>query len=233
VGHPLIEQLAQLRPNAEEARRRLAEPPVLLVMPGSRGGEIRRLLAIFGEAMAIVCARRAPPEIILPTFPHLFERISEATGSWAVRPHIVIDMKDKQAAFRRARAALAKSGTVTLELALAGVPMVAAYRVSLFEEAVARLTIQVPSAILPNLILGENVVPEYLQRRCTPQNLAKALVPLLGDGPERSRQIDAFGRLDAIMDCGGASPSSRAAEIVLGMAERRTELLSAAGSDRS
>jgi lipid-A-disaccharide synthase len=83
---------------------------------------------------------------------------------------------------------------------------------------VARLAIQVPSAILPNLILAENVVPEFLQRDCTPQNLGAALVPLLSDSPQRRRQIEAFGRLDAVMDGGSAFPSSRAADMVLGLA---------------
>jgi lipid-A-disaccharide synthase len=244
VGHPLLEQLAQLRPSREEAERRLAEPPILLVLPGSRGGEIRRLLATFGQALGelaaerpaakLLAAGRTPFEIVLPTLPHLRERIAAATAAWPLRPRIVVEAEDKQAAFRVARAALAKSGTVTLELAVAGVPMVTAYKVSLLEEIVARLTIQVPSAILPNLILEENVVPEFLQRRCTPQNLAAALAPLLAQTPQRQRQVDAFTRLDAIMRLDSAepggppSPSRRAAELVLGLARASaTERLSA------
>jgi lipid-A-disaccharide synthase len=226
VGHPLLEQLAQLRPSPQEAERRLAEPPIVLVLPGSRSAEIRRLLATFGQALAILAAGRDPPDIVLPTLPHLRERITAATADWPLRPRIVVELEDKQAAFRVARAALAKSGTVTLELALAGVPMVAAYKVSLIEEIVARLAIQVPSAILPNLILEENVVPEFLQRDCTPQNLGDALAPLMAESPQRRRQIDAFTRLDAIMRLdaikdGGESPSRRAADIVLGLAKPR------------
>ncbi|HWF97147.1 MAG TPA: lipid-A-disaccharide synthase [Xanthobacteraceae bacterium] len=224
VGHPLLEQLARLRPSPQEAARRLAGPPVVLAFPGSRGGEIRRLLAIFGQALAILADGRESPEIVLPTLPHLRERITADTADWPLRPRIVVDPDEKQAAFRVARAALAKSGTVTLELALAGVPTVAAYKVSLIEEIVARLVIQVPSVILPNLILEENVVPEFLQRDCTPQNLGGALVPLMTQSPQRRRQIDAFARLDAIMridgqaDGGADTPSQRAADIVLGLA---------------
>jgi lipid-A-disaccharide synthase len=80
----------------------------------------------------------------------------------------------------------------------------------------------VPSAILPNLILEENVVPEFLQRDCTPQNLSAALVPLMTQSPQRQRQIDAFRRLDAVMDGGPTSPSSRAADIVLRLAKPGT-----------
>jgi lipid-A-disaccharide synthase len=225
VGHPLLEQLARLRPGPQEAARRLAGPPVVLAFPGSRSGEIRRLLAIFGQALGNLAAGPESPEIVLPTLPHLRERITAATADWPLRPRIIVDPDEKQAAFRVARAALAKSGTVTLELALAGVPTVAAYKVSLIEEIVARLAIQVSSVILPNLILEENVVPEFLQRDCTPQNLGDALVPLMAQSAQRRRQIDAFTRLDAIMriDGGGRAvgadtPSRRAADIVLGLA---------------
>jgi lipid-A-disaccharide synthase len=103
---------------------------------------------------------------------------------------------------------------VTLELALAAVPTVAAYRVPYVEYLLARRLIRVPSVILANLVLGENVVPELLQHDCTPDRLAGALAPLLRDTPERRRQLAAFERLDAIMQVGRASPSERAADIV-------------------
>jgi lipid-A-disaccharide synthase len=222
VGHPLLEQLARLRPGAEEARRRLAEPPIVLVLPGSRDSEIRRLLATFGQALSVLAAGREPLDIVLPTLPHLRDRVTAATADWRLRPRIVVGLEEKQAAFRVARAALAKSGTVTLELALAGIPMVAAYKVGLLEEIVGRLALQLSSVILPNLILEENVVPEFLQRDCTPQNLGNALKPLMAQSPQRRAQIDAFARLDTIMDCRAASPSGRAADIILGFADPPT-----------
>ena len=123
--------------------------------------------------------------------------------------------RDKDAAFRAARAALAKSGTSTLELAVAGVPMVAAYKVSLLEALAAHLLVKIRNVILANLVLGENAVPQILQRDCTPARLAAALVPLLSDTPERRRQIAAFSRLDSIMEVGKAAPSDRAAAVVL------------------
>ena len=120
----------------------------------------------------------------------------------------------------RTGSALAASGTVTLELALAAVPTVAAYRVSAWEAAIARRLIRVPSVILANLVIGENIVPELLQEECTPERLASALLPLLSDTPERKRQLEAFARLDDIMEIASARPSRRAAEIVLAMAQR-------------
>ncbi len=125
-----MEEVRHLRPSAEEARRRLSEPPVLLVLPGSRTGEIERLLGVFAQTVELVGKANKTLVVIIPAVPHLVDAIAAATKSWTIRPRIVVDRVDKQAAFRVARAALAKSGTVTLELALAGVPMVAAYRVS-------------------------------------------------------------------------------------------------------
>lgn len=218
VGHPLAERVAEFRPDAGEAARRLADPPRLLVLPGSRGGEVRRLIAPFGEAVTRLGVEVGALDLVLPTVPHLAATVREATAGWPVPPRIVVDPADKLSAFRTARAALAASGTVTLELALAGVPTVAAYRVVGWEAAIARRLIKVPSVILANLVLGENVVPEYLQEACTPANLAAALAPLLGDTPERRRQLDAFARLDAVMEIGTADPAARAAAIVLDLA---------------
>jgi lipid-A-disaccharide synthase len=220
VGHPLIEQLNELRPNADEAARRRADPPVLLVLPGSRAGEIRRMTAVFGDAIALLRDRIGAFEVVVPTVPQLKDSVLAATAHWNVQPCVVVDPAEKWAAFRVARAALAKSGTVTLELALSGVPMVAAYKVSLFDELIARIAINVPSVILANLVIGENVVPELLQRDCTPKSLADALEPLFSDSPERRRQVAAFDRLDSIMEASTASPSRRAAEIVLSYATK-------------
>jgi lipid-A-disaccharide synthase len=222
VGHPLIERIAELRPNAEEAQRRRANPPVVLVLPGSRGSEIRHLLGTFGAAVAQVAARTGPIELVLPTVPHLASQVRAGVAGWAVAPRIVVEPAEKWAAFRRARAALAASGTVTLELALAGIPTVAAYRLSIVEWNIARLLRMrstLPSVILANLVLGENVIPEFLQSAGTPERLAEALLPLLSDTPQRQRQIEAFARLDAIMAIGGEAPSAKAAAIVLDVAQ--------------
>ena len=223
VGHPLIEHIADLRPNASETRRRLSDPPLVLVLPGSRLTEIRRLLGIFGRAIERIAERAGHLEVMLPTVPHLAAYVRDATAAWAVTPRLVVDPAEKWSAFRNARAALAASGTVTLELALAGVPTVAAYRLSILEEIVARVMrfhAKLQSVILANLIMGENVIPEFLQWDCTPERLADALLPLLSDTPQRRRQLDAFGKLDAIMGVGGEPPSAKAADIVLAVAER-------------
>jgi lipid-A-disaccharide synthase len=232
VGHPLIERVGELRPNAEEQRRRDSDPPLILVLPGSRSSEIRRLLAIFGAAIGRVAARVGPVDLVLPTVPHLLARVREGVANWPVQPRTVVEPAEKWAQFRNARAALAASGTVTLELALAGVPTVAAYRIPVIEEIVAQAA-RLPelfSIILANLVIGETIVPELLQRDCTPEKLADALVPLLADTPARRRQIEGFGRLDSIMGIGSAVPSRRAAGIVLDLAQRGRGDMAAAAS---
>jgi lipid-A-disaccharide synthase len=215
VGHPLIEQLSSLRPNATEQERRATEPPVLLVLPGSRRSELRHHLPVFGTALARLRDAGIALEAVLPTMPHLEATVRDGVSSWSVQPRIVTGEQDKRAAFRSARAALAKSGTVTLELALSGIPMVTAYRVGALEAFILRRAIRVPSVILANLVIGKAVVPEFLQEDCTPENLSRALQAVLTDSPLRRDQLREFARLDAIMSTGSASPSERAADLVI------------------
>lgn len=217
VGHPLVEQAHDLRPNAQEAARRKSDPPILLVLPGSRRGEIKRLLEPFRMTVEEIAKQVWPLDIVIPATAHLANTVIRETANWPLRPRIVTKHEERHAAFRQARAALAKSGTVTLELAVSGVPMVTAYKVSRPEGFIARRLITAPSAILANLVLGENVVPEFLQQDCNPEQLAAALLPLLSDTPERRRQEEAFARLDAILRIGEAKPAQDAAAIVFDM----------------
>ena len=214
VGHSLTEQIDTLRPNPEEQKRRDAQPPVLLVLPGSRGSEIRHHMAVFGETLRALQAQNVPFELVLPTMPHLLDAIRAGIANWPVKPRIAVGEQEKKAAFRIARAAFAKSGTVTLELALAGVPMIGAYRAGPIEMWIALKLARTSSVILANLVVGENVVPEFMQRDAIPEKLAPALRDVLTDTPLRQRQLDAFARLDGIMAT-GQSPSVRSADIVL------------------
>ncbi|WP_421700719.1 lipid-A-disaccharide synthase [Ancylobacter sp.] len=222
VGHPLLGELASLRPDAAEAARRAASPPVLLVLPGSRRSELARLGATFGEVLERLRAEVPDIEPVLPTLPARRAQVEAIVASWAVKPRIVVSDEEKRAAFRIARAALAASGTVTLELALAGVPTVAAYRVPWLEGRIAPFIIRVKTAILPNLILDEPAMPEYLQWHIDPPAMAAQLARLIVGGPEREAQLAAFARLDAVLGEGGEPPSRRAARAVLEtLAQRR------------
>lgn len=215
VGHPLTERLGSLRPAAGE--RRALGPgvkPTLVVLPGSRRSEIGGLLGRFGDAVRRIVDAVGPVELVLPAVPHLLDEIREGVAAWAVQPEIVTGEAATYAAFRRAHAALAASGTVTLELALAAVPMVVAYRVDPLIRPFKGI-LQVDSIVLANLILGDNVIPEFLDGRATPDRLAAAVIPLLSDTPERRRQLAAFDRIEAAMVLDHGTPSSRAADVVL------------------
>lgn len=217
VGHPLIEKLAEIQ-DADAtglASRLKLDParPVLLVLPGSRTSEVERLIDVFGEAVSKLSSDIGPIEVVIPAVRHVRDRIIEKTANWTPRPHIVAS-EDKYAAMRLARAALAASGTVTLELALAQTPTVVAYKVDKVISSL-RFLLKVPSIVLANLVVGRNVYPEFLQETCTAENLAGALKPLFGETPERAVQLEGLASVPAKMQLAASSPSEAAANVVL------------------
>jgi lipid-A-disaccharide synthase len=222
VGHPLIERLDWIKSldTAELAARLSLDPakPVLVVLPGSRPTEVSRLMQPFGEAVALLNERDGPLEVIIPVVASVRPLIEKALAHWPVKPHLVSGDSDKFKAFRLARAALAASGTVTLELGLAGVPMVVAYRVDAVISHL-RFLLKVPSVVLANLVIGENVFPEFLQEGCTPENLAGALSPLIDDTPERQRQLAGLSTIASKMLLDHITPSEKAAETALAIIE--------------
>jgi lipid-A-disaccharide synthase len=227
VGHPLIERLDSMRnldPYELADRLRLEEQrPILVVLPGSRSSEVGRLMAPFGEAVDLLYARGLAPQVIIPVVPHVRALVEAKLKSWRIRPHLIEGEDDKLRAFRLAHAALAASGTVTLELGLAGTPMVVAYRVDPIA-ARLRFLVKVPSIVLANLVLGERAFPEFIQEDCTPENLASAVELLLKDTFERRGQLAALARIPQRMLREGGSPSEVAAEIVLQYAEHGREV---------
>ena len=221
VGHPLVERIDELRPSRGERVLGADGPIRLLVLPGSRRTEVSRLMEPFGEALALVQRRTDRPlEVTIPAVSHLAEEIARRSEGWPIQSRLVQGEAAKWEAFRQADAALAASGTVTLELGLSGVPMVVAYRVSKPEE-ILKYLIKAPSIVLTNLVLGENVIPELIQWDCTPDKLAEALTPLLADTPERRRQIRAFHTLEEKMRIGDETPSERAARVVEEVLDKR------------
>ena len=219
VGHPLLDCLDALKPSSADLAAREAEPPLLLVLPGSRRAEVARLMPVFGETLAILADRCGPFDVALPVVPHVAEEIGRGLAPWTIRPRL-LTQEEKLPAFRRARAALVASGAATLELALAGVPMAVAYKVAPIEWPL-RILVSVDSIVLPNLVLGERLVPEFLQGRATPGALAAALEPLIRGGAQRDAQTSGLARVRALMQAEGRSPSARAAERVLARAAPR------------
>ncbi len=217
VGHPLIERLDEIRSaDAAElaARLRITDKAVIVVLPGSRRSEVERLMQPFGEALERLRLRGHAFEIVLPAVTSVRALIEEKARAWPLIPHLVHGESDKLAAFRLARAALAASGTVTLELGLAGTPAVVAYRVD-GAAAQLRFLLKVSSVVLTNLVAGKQVYPEYLQDDCTPEKLATALAALLEDTPERAAQLRDLSEIPQKMAIPGDSPSDAAARVVL------------------
>lgn len=219
VGHALSERIDWLKAlDPEPLSKRLGlDPtrPVVVVLPGSRTSEVGRLMEPFGDTLRLICERGMTPEVLVPCVAHVREPIERLLRGWPIRAHLVEGEEDKFRAFKLAQAALAASGTVTLQLALAGTPMVVAYRVDAVAAPFLRRMIKAPTTVLANLVLGENVFPEFHQEKSSPENLANALEPLLRDTPERRAQLAALARIPDLMHIEGGSPSEAAAQIVL------------------
>ncbi|MEZ5818450.1 MAG: lipid-A-disaccharide synthase [Hyphomicrobiaceae bacterium] len=218
VGHPLIEKLPAMGAADASALRALAgfDPArkTVVVLPGSRRSEVERLCRPFGAALSLVQRRVGLLDVVIPAVESVHARIAEEVAHWETKPILVSGEAAKFAAFKAADVALAASGTVTLELALAGVPMVVGYRVDALA-AQLQFLVKTPHFALSNLVLGERAFPELMQDDCTPEKLADALVKLLGDAEALAAQRRALGRIPQLMRLDGGTPSEAAARIVL------------------
>lgn len=223
VGHPVVER-ARRMVGGDALRRRLdiaADSTILAVLPGSRMNEVRFLTAPFRDAVTRVAREISNLVCLLPTVPHVAAAVRERTADWPVPLHILEGDADKYAAFDAADAAIAASGTVTTELALAGTPMVVGYRLGWLTYALARPFITVRYATLGNIILDRMAIPELLQRECTGERLAQALLPLLSDTQTRRRQVAELSLIAEKLGVGGEEPSLRAARALLAFAREK------------
>jgi len=216
VGHPVVESdIGQGDGAAFRTRHDIdAKAPVLCVLPGSRTGEVTRLLPVFREAVEKLAQQFPGLHVVMPTVAHLDLRVRTATNEWPAQV-TVVGAQEKADAFAAANAALAASGTVALELAMAGLPNVIGYKFNAVTGWVARRVIKTPYANLINIILGREAVPELIQENCTAENLAREVARLLDD-PQASGAQQAAAR-DALHHLGldGPPPGARAAEVVL------------------
>lgn len=226
VGHRLIEDLRKLRPAPSErpelaaAQPGRSEPVKLLLLPGSRRGEIDRHLPLLQEVMAQLARRHPNLTYLMPTVAPLHGAIEDVVNKWKIKPLLIQGEEEKYAAFRSAHAALAASGTVTLELALASVPTVVFYKLDRVYRLGRKLNrflkiIQVTWISLPNIILKKSVLPEFVEEEASVAQLCEAVEPLLGQSPERAAMLTELDVLSAKMSVGeGRTPSQKAAEIV-------------------
>jgi len=217
VGHPVLESGAGQGNGARFRQAHGLAPgqPVLILMPGSRRSEAPRLLPVFGETLRRLALHEPALRPVLPVSPVVAEVVRRAAAHWPVQPLIVTEVDDKHDAYAAAGAALTKSGTSTLELALAGVPMAVTYRVNPLTATMARRMIRVPYVAMVNLLAGRAVVPELLQQDCTAETLGRTALTLLRDPAAANAQRDAFrGVLDSLRPPEG-TPSEAAAREVL------------------
>ena len=197
VGHRLASDPGVALAAAMQLTERDLSPErekTLLLLPGSRRGEVRGLLGAFGETVNALRARGHRLRLILPTVPHVAGLVEEGVSNWAHKPEIVLDPRRKWQAFGEADAALIASGTVALELALAGVPMMSSYKLDPFMRLVQRL-ITVWSASLPNLIADRPVVTEAYNQYVRPEWMARHVEGLFSDSGLRRWQKDGFAEI--------------------------------------
>ncbi len=217
VGHPVLQSGAD---RGDPARFRAthglaADAKVLVLMPGSRRSEVPQLLPVFGATLALL-AERVPGLVpVVPVASAVADTVRHAAASWPVQPIIVTELADKHDAYAAAAAALTKSGTSTLELALAGVPMAVTYRVNPLTAAIARRLIRVPHVAMVNLLAGRAAVPELLQRDCRPARLAETVERLLGDPAAALAQRAAFREVAERLRAPSGTPAESAAREVL------------------
>lgn len=225
VGHPVLESGAE-KGDGTAFRRRHQIPndsPLLCLLPGSRAGEVRALLSTFAATLAQLQHRRPGLRAVVPAAPAVAGIVRLAVAHWDKPPLVIEGEIEKFDAFAASTVALAASGTVALELAMAGTPAVIAYRVNPFTAWLARRLVRVKFVSLVNLILGRGAVPELLQEDCRPHRLAGAVGHLLDDPAAREAQRAAYREALVALGQGDPSPSTRAAEVVLRIMGRYVE----------
>jgi lipid-A-disaccharide synthase len=218
VGHPVVSE-PQATPDEAAAFRSAhgiaADAPLIAALPGSRKGEVTRLIPPFGATLAEVAAMHPDLRVVLPTPRHLQALVTEATKGWPGQPVILPapDLATRTAAFAAADAALAASGTVSLELAAQGCPMVIAYDMAPLTLWLMRRMARIDTVTLVNLVSETRAVPEFIGSDCRAERIAPALLRLLDNGP--GAQAQAMALTMERLGRGGEGPGLRAARSVL------------------
>ncbi|MGQ0664348.1 MAG: lipid-A-disaccharide synthase [Pseudomonadota bacterium] len=219
VGHPVIEDAVAPADRPAHARAFRArygidpEAKLVAVLPGSRADLVRRMLPVFAAAVGLLSARIKRLHVVLPTVALSADLV--AAAGWPVSRTIVEEPADKRDALLAADAGLTVSGTATLELAVAGLPMVVAYKVSRLSGFLVRRLIRVPHVAMPNLVIGRQLVPELLQEDCRPARIAAELGRLIDDPAAAAGQRQGLAEIRARLGRDGPTPSERAARVVL------------------
>src|SRR6266446_5951554 len=223
VGHPVLESGAD-RGDGRRFRTShglTADELLITVLPGSRNGEVMRLLPIFGAALERLERQIGPFRVAVPTVATVAATVTDAARAWPGAPIIIRRVEAKYDAFAASRVALAASGSVALELALARLPMVVGYRLNPLTEAFLDRILKVRQVNLVNLLLGEPLVCELLGPNCTPERLAAPLSQLVRDKRVRATHRQGYDEVVRRLEGDGMSPSLRAADQILELVTAR------------
>jgi lipid-A-disaccharide synthase len=213
VGHPVTEVVLPDDTHFRESIGVSREATLICVLPGSRKSEIQKLLKIFLEAIAKLPLNRRI-EVVLPTLPHLVPLIEALIKDCGFPVKIVTTVEKKWQAFMQSSIALAASGTVSLELAYAGVPQVIAYKVSRLTYWIAKCLVKTKYASLVNILNSAMVVPEYLQNQCNPEFLSKKLDAILADSKYQKQMRQKYKEAINALRVSGTYSSDVAASVV-------------------
>lgn len=216
VGHP-VAMLEKGDGAAFRARHGLpGDAKLLALLPGSRESEIRRLLPLFAATVTRLAPRVPGLALVVPVSARLMPMVAPFFEACPYRTVLTADASEKAGALAAADAALVKSGTVSLEVAQMGTPQIVAYRANPLSAFLVRRMVRIPFVNLINLMCEREVIPEFLQERCTPEKLSEGLEVLFTDAQARAEQLAACeGALSQLRPAGGHHPDDAAAEAVI------------------
>lgn len=216
IGHSAVEERHDGDGSRFRAKHGLdAEKRLLAVLPGSRNSEVKRLLPVFKEVVETLAQKYPDARIVVPTVSKVADVVTEEMKSWPLAPIVVATDQERHDAFAAADCALAASGTVSLELAIAGVPHVIAYQVNAITGWIAKRLIKIDTVTIVNLVLGRKLIPEFLQEKCKAKNIVPVLEALMKESPAREEQKSGFDDACKMLGFGDRAPSEKAAEQIL------------------
>jgi len=222
VGHPVVAEPQATQQDITDFRAKydLGDAPMLLVLPGSRRSEVSRLMPVFGPALGRIAAKRPDLKFVVPTTANVTEMVQDLATDWPVES-LILDPRDadaaqyateKRAAFAEAEAALAASGTVSLELAAARTPMVIAYDMSWLSRQIIGRMLLTDTVTLVSLVSDTRVIPEYIGDECRPELIAAGMLKVM-ENPKT--QLEAMELTMIRLGQGGEAPGLRAARAVM------------------
>lgn len=217
IGHPVIEEGFE-KGNREEFRKKYNIKPnekLILVMPGSRRSEVAKLMNIFSETLKILKSNLSNVSAVIAATPRFYDELNTLSKTMPVKTIVVSDKNEKIDAYSAADAGIIKSGTSAVEVAIAGLPMVVAYKVSPISAFIARMVLKTKFANLINIILQKEVVPELLQEKCEPNKIADEVIKLIENRDVRENQKASFIEAVKMLASESGTPSEKAAEIIL------------------